>query len=169
MSFPSPSVLHKVARKHGKNLDLQALGVGFVDVLFEFVNAEERIVDIRVDVVAVMDVDHVRSGLDDLIGRVIGVVVSRRPMPVGVQGLERCDQEREVEMKRLVGRDSARAARGPQHDAAVRLFANRAAAASFVVPGRRKIQRQVTVVDVDQRPPVVLAEQLAAQAGVHIA
>jgi hypothetical protein len=32
----------------------------------------------------------------DLPGRVIGVVVSRRPMPVGVQRLERCDQEREV-------------------------------------------------------------------------
>jgi len=140
------------------DLDLQALGVGLVHVLFQFVGAEEGVVDVRVDVVAVMDVDHVRARLDDLIGRVVGVVVTRGPVAVGVQELERCEQERKVEMKRLAGCNGARAAGRPQHDATVRLLAHRAAAASFVVPGGGQIQRQVTIVDVDQRPPVVFAE-----------
>ena len=90
-------------------------------------------------------------------------------MGVGQERLERRDQQGEVEVQRLARLDGASPACRPQHDAIARLFPDGASPASFVVPGRGQAERQVTIVDVDQRAAVVIAGQLASQPGIHVA
>ena len=60
------------------------------------------------------------------------------PLVVGDEGLQRRDQQGEIEVQRLAGLDRPRSAGRPQHDAVARLFVDCASAASFIAPGRRQ-------------------------------
>jgi hypothetical protein len=71
-------------------------------VFGEFVRCEEGIVDVRIDRVPLVDVDHVCAGLPDLcgVGEAAHVMVAIAPLRYRVQQVKRCDAKVEVKVKR---------------------------------------------------------------------
>ena len=75
------------------DLDPEALLVSAVDVRLHLFGSEERVVDVRVDLRCVVDVDGVCTGLRSFIQRLIAMIESRFPLRIGINELERCYQE----------------------------------------------------------------------------
>ena len=143
-------------------------GVDFVGILAEFVGGEKGVVDVGIQLVALVDVDDIRAHRFHL-RRVLDaadVEVAVLPLRGGVERLERGDGDVEIEVQRLAGLQRARAGVGGKEDG---LFVFALHFDSAGSPRRREVQRLSRVVDIDHRADVILRREPHAQPGIHIA
>ena len=76
----------------------------------QFLPRQERIVDVRIEPVALVDVHHIRARgfraveiLLIVLRHAAGVIIAVAPLLFGAQRMERRDEEIEIEMERLAG------------------------------------------------------------------
>ena len=92
------------------DLHLHVARVRLVDIGLHLVRAQERVVDVRVDLGGVVHVDGVRAQAGDFFDRREAVVEARAPLLGGIDGPERRERQAEVEVEGLLGAQGARPA-----------------------------------------------------------
>ena len=109
--------------------------MGLRHVRGERLGRKERIVDVRVQLVALVTIDDLGAGGRNRVNRHDGgVVVIVPPVPVlFVEHLHRRDQQAEVEVQLLAGRHASRSGVGAHHDL-LALLVDIAAAPAAVAP-----------------------------------
>ena len=154
----------------------------FVHVLLHEGRTEERIVDMRVDCIAVMQVDAVRSGfsyyvyrlismritLFQFFGRLVTVIVAIGPLLHGVYRFERCHQHQEVEIQFFSFGHGPLSAVGFDIHLFL-LFPVADTSFAVVEPGWRHVQRLHFVEIGVQRAAVVFRTEQALHSTVYVA
>lgn len=74
------------------DFNLQPALVCLADIIFHFFCSNERVIDIRVDISTVVNIDYVGTTLFGLFYRNIFMVKSVFPLPFCVYSMERCDE-----------------------------------------------------------------------------
>ncbi len=72
-----------------------------IDVRLHLLVSDERVIDIGVYRIGVMNVDDRRTRLFYLVDGRVFVIETVRPLPVGVDRMERRDQQREVVIQQI--------------------------------------------------------------------
>ncbi len=144
--------------------------MGIAHVLLNFLRIQERIIDVRQQVVPVVQVDDPGTGGDGIrygrwdFGRIADVVIPLRPVRVGVHRLDRRDQQGKPHQQRLPRRQAPRAGEGVQQHP-VALLSDVAAALAFVGP---LLRQPILVAKVQGRPDVLHVLELALQPRVRL-
>ena len=150
------------------DLDFKSAGVGGVDIGFHLHGAEERVVDERVDLRRVVDVDDVGARVGDLVERLISVIVPLGEPGGGVDRLKRRDENRGVEVKRFPGFEGPRTARSRHQDRGGSRNPDLDRAAAFVSPRGGQVERLGKIEVRVERPRVIFRPQRHLQAGVDV-
>ena len=147
------------------DLDFHLVFVPLLDELPHTVHGAERVIDVRVHFVGMMDVDDIGPGVEDVLIDLDRVMVALPEMGGGVEGFDRGDQKGEFKRQLLAGRHLSGAGEHLHESLVFALIPNRAAPLPLVPPSKRGGRPVFGY----QRPVIAAAAQFAVKAGRDIA
>src|ERR1700759_2639505 len=80
---------------------LEVLLVRFVDKCAHLTDPQKGIIYVRIKLIAMMEVDHIRTRAGRSVHRLVLVKITRAPMLFEVEGFERREQQIKIKMKFL--------------------------------------------------------------------
>ena len=139
-----------------------------INVGFHLFRTQEGIVDIGVDGIRMVNIDHSRPKIVGIINELITVIETILPLLVGVDGAERGDQYIKIIVEPITSFDGTLSRIGI-HTGRSSFWDNANTTFALVTPRGRHVQRLLMIEVRIQRTFIVVIIETQLQTGIHIA